>query len=401
MAYKYIAFTPSGRQVQGSIEAPTEEAAEQGLWDQGYRIVTLQQALSAPPLDQLIPTVFGTKPQEIITFSRQMATLIESGVAVLAALELLQRQARASLGRVLGEVAQAVKQGSSLSDALGAHPQIFPPIFSRMIDVGERTGSIETVLRQLATHMEKEQAIIKRVRGAMAYPAFMVLLAVGVVGIIMTAALPPLITLFDDFDAELPLPTKILIGVTNFADAYKLHMAAVLALAVGGVAMYARRPSGRRRLDHVLLRAPLLGPITVASNASRFSRTMAILFRAGVPLSEIMDLVVRTTANQIVREGLQGVREELVRGEGLSNPLANSKLFPPMLVQMVEVGEQTGTLDTNLETMGQFYASETDERINTLTGLIQPTMTLVIGGMVLFIAVSIIMPMYSIMQSIR
>lgn len=401
MAYKYIAFTPSGQQVQGSIEAPTEEAAEQGLWEQGYRIVTLRQVWAAPPLDQILPTVFGTRPQEIITFSQQMATLIESGVAVLAALELLQRQARPGLGRILDEIAQAVKQGSSLSDALGAHPQIFPPIYSRMIAVGERTGSIEAVLRQLATHMEKEQAIIKRVRGALAYPAFMVLLAIGVVAIIMTAALPPLITLFDDFDAELPLPTKILIGVTNFANAYKLHMAAVLALAAGSGVMYARQPAGRRRLDHLLLRAPLLGPITVVSNASRFSRTMAILFKAGVPLSEVMDLVVRTTANQIIREALEGVREELLRGEGLSKPLANAKLFPAMLVQMVEVGEQTGTLDTNLETMGEFYARETDERINTLTSLIQPTLTLAMGAAVAFIAVSIIMPMYSIMQSIR
>ena len=401
MAYKYVAITPSGQQVRGSVEAPTEEVAEQSLWAQGYRIVTLRQSWAAPPLEQVLPTVFGTKPQEIITFSRQMATLIESGVAVLAALELLQRQAHRPLGRVLGEVAQAIKQGSSFSDALGQHPQVFPPIFSRMIGVGERTGNIEVVLRQLATHMEKEQAIIKRVRGALAYPAFMVVLAIGVVAIIMTAALPPLISLFDDFDAELPLPTRMLIGITHFVTAYKLHMAVALAVAVASGAWYIRQPSGRRRLDQALLRAPLLGPVTVLSNTSRFSRTMAILFRAGVPLSEVMDLVVRTTSNQIVREALEGVREELLRGEGLSKPLANAKLFPAMLVQMVEVGEQTGTLDANLETIGEFYAREVDERINTLTSMIQPALTLAMGAVVAFIAVSIIMPMYGIMQEIR
>ncbi len=229
----------------------------------------------------------------------------------------------------------------------------------------------------------------------------MVVLAIGVVAIIMTAALPPLISLFDDFDAELPLPTRMLIGITHFVSAYKLHMAVALVVAVACGAWYIRQPSGRRQLDYVFLRAPLLGPITVLSNTSRLSRTMAILFKAGVPLSEVMDLVVQTTANQIVREALVEVREELLRGEGLSKPLANAKLFPAMLVQMVEVGEQTGTLDANLETIGEFYARETDERIRTLTGLIQPTMTLAMGAVVGFIAISIIMPMYGIMQEIR
>ena len=401
MAYRYIAFTPSGEQIRGSIDAPTEGLAEQTLWEWGYRIVTLRPTWTAPRLDQLFPTVFGVKPQEIITFSRQLATLIESGVAVLPALELLQRQARSGLGRVLGDLTQAIRQGSSFSDALRKHSQVFPAIFSRMIAVGERTGNLEMVLRQVATHMEKEQAIIKRVRGALAYPAFVILLAIGVVGILITAALPPLMSLFEEFDTELPLPTRILLGVSHFAAAYKLHMGVALVAAVAIGALYIKQPSGRRHLDYVLLRAPILGRITVLSNTSRFSGTMAILFKAGLPLSEVMDLVFQTTQNRVVREALEGVREELLRGEGLSKPLANSNLFPPMLVQMVEVGEETGTLDTNLQTMAEFYAREVDERINTLTSMIQPTLTLAVGAVVAFIAVSLIMPMYDMMQSIR
>jgi type IV pilus assembly protein PilC len=401
LAYKYIAITPSGEQVRGSIEAPTEEVAEQTLWEWGYRVITLRATWTPPRLDQLFPTIFGTKPQEIITFSRQMATLIESGVAVLPALELLQRQARSGLSRVLGDLSRAIKQGSSLSDALREHPQVFPPIFSRMIAVGERTGNLETVLRQLATHMEKEAAIIKRVRGAMAYPAFIILMAVGVVGILVSVALPPLISLFDDFDVELPLPTRILLGVSHFVAAYKLHIAAALVATVGIGVLYTRQSSARRHLDHLLLRAPLVGPITVSSNTSRFSGTVATLFKAGLPLSEVMDMALQTTQNRIVREALEDVREQLLRGEGLSKPLANSKLFPPMLVQMVEVGEETGTLEANLETMADFYAREVDERIKTLTSMIEPALTLGVGAIVAFIAVSIVMPMYSIMQSIR
>lgn len=401
MAYKYVALTPSGEQVRGSIEAPTEDVAEQTLWDWGYRVVTLRPTWTAPRLDQLFPTLFGTKSHEISTFSRQMATLIESGVAVLPALELLRRQAGSGLGRVLGDLTQAIKEGSSLSDALREHPRVFPPIYSRMIAVGERTGDLETILRQLATHMEKEQAVIKRVRGAMAYPAFVILLAVGVVAILVTAALPPLISLFDEFDTGLPLPTRILLAVSAFATAYKFHMAAVLAAAIVAVALYIRQPAGRRQLDYLLLRAPLLGPVTVLSNASRFCGTTAILIKAGVPLTDVMDLVLQTTQNQIVREGLEGVREELLRGEGLSRPLANSRLFPPMLIQMTEVGEETGTLDANLETMSTFYARELDERIGALTSMIEPALTLGVGAFVAFIALSLILPMYDIMQSIR
>ena len=219
--------------------------------------------------------------------------------------------------------------------------------------------------------------------------------------ILVTTALPPLLGLFDEFSAEPPLPTRILLGVTHFATAYKIHMAVALVAAVAIGAFYVRRPSGRRQLDYLLLRAPLLGPITVLSNTSRFSRTMAILLKAGLPLSEVMDLVLETTQNRVVREAMEGVRDKLLRGEGLSKPLANSKMFPPMLVQMVEVGEETGTLDGNLETMAEFYAREVDERINTLTAMIQPALTLCMGAVVAFIAISIIMPMYSIMQSIR
>jgi type IV pilus assembly protein PilC len=401
LAYRYVAFTPSGDQVRGLIEAPTEDVAERALWEWGYQIVALRRSWTAPQLQKVLPTFFGIKSQEIITLCRQMATLIESGIAVLPALELLGRQARTQLRRVLEDIVQAVKQGSSFSDALREHPQVFPPIFSRMIAVGERTGNLEMVLRQLATHMEKEQAIIKRVRGAMAYPAFVILLSIGVVAILVTTALPPLLGLFDEFSAEPPLPTRILLGVTHFANAYKIHMAVALVAAVAIGTFYVRQPSGRRRLDYLLLRAPLLGPITVLSNTSRFSRTMAILLKAGLPLSEVMDLILETTQNRVIREAMEEVRDKLLRGEGLSKPLANSKMFPPMLVQMVEVGEETGTLDSNLGTMAEFYAREVDERINTLTAMIEPAMTLIMGGIVAFIAISIIMPMYSIMQSIR
>jgi type IV pilus assembly protein PilC len=399
--YNYIAVAPGGQQVEGRIDAASEDLAERMLWDSGYRVLRLRTAWKPFRVEQYLPSIFAVKPQEIATFARQMATLVESGIAVMAALDLLRGQAKPNLGRVLEEMSQAIRGGSSFSDALTEHPETFPPIMGRMVAVGERTGNLEVVLRQVATHIEKEQAVVKKVRGAMLYPAIVIVVAIVVVGILVTSALPPLVGLFDEFDTELPVTTRLLIFISDFASAYKMHMLAGAALAVLGVALFLRTEAGQRRLDRARLRAPVVGRLTVLSNASRFAGTMALLLRAGVPLSEVMELVIATTPNSVIREKLAQVRDELLAGEGLSAPLARTKLFPPMLVQMIEVGEETGTLDANLETMATFHAGELDERVQAITAMIEPALTIAVGAVVAFIAVSIIMPMYGIMQSIR
>lgn len=396
-----MAFAPSGEQVKGSVDAASEEIAERTLWDWQYKVVLIHPVKARPTLDQLIPSLFGVKPREVINFSRHLATLVESGIALLPAIELLQGQSKGPFARVLGEISRDLKNGSPFSTAVAQHHTIFPPIYSRLMEVGERTGSLETVLRRVASHIEKEQAILKRVRGAMAYPAFILVLAAVVVGILVTTALPPLTSLFDEFNTTLPLPTRLLIGVSKFSAAYKIHMLVVCVAITGLVAWYVRQPSGRRQLDYLFVKLPLIGAINVQSNVSRFSRTMAMLLRAGLPLSDIMELVLQTTQNQIIRDELSAVREELMRGEGLAKPFARSKLFPSMLSQVVSVGEETGALDTNLDTLAEFYATEVDERVGTLTAMVQPAMTLGIGLVVAFIAISIIMPMYSIMGHIQ
>jgi type IV pilus assembly protein PilC len=401
LLYKYVAFAPSGEQVSGSVDAANEDIAERTLWDWHYKVVLIRAIKPRPTIDQLLPSLFGIKPREIVNFSRHLATLVESGIPLLSAIELLQGQSKGPFARVLGEIGRDLKNGSPFSAAIAQHKTIFPPIYSRLMEVGERTGSLETVLRRVAVHIEKEQAIVKRVRGAMAYPAFIVLLAAVVVSILVTTALPPLTSLFDEFNTGLPLPTRILIGVSSFATAYKLHMLVAVLILVAVIAWYIRQPSGRRQLDYLFVRLPVIGMINIQSNVSRFSRTMAMLLRAGLPLTDIMELVLQTTQNQIIRDELSTVREELMRGEGLAKPFGRSRLFPSMLSQVVSVGEETGALDTNLDTLAEFYAAEVDERVTALTGMVQPAMTLGIGLVVAFIAISIIMPMYSIMGHIQ
>ena len=281
MIYKYVAYAPTGEQVAGSVDAASEEVAERTLWDWQYKVVLLRPVRPRPRLDQVIPSLFGVKPSEVITFSRQLATLVESGIALLPAIELLQDQSGGVLARVLGEMTRDIKNGSPFSAAIAQHPDGLPsplrsPDGSRRTDgkPGGGAASGGDPYRERAGAGEE-------VRGAMAYPAFMVVLAIVVVGILVTTALPPLLGLFDEFNAQLPLPTRILLAVSGFATTYKIHMlVAAIAVAVGAT-WYLRQPAGRRQLDFVLARCRSSAPINVQANVSRFSRTIAMLLRAG------------------------------------------------------------------------------------------------------------------------
>lgn len=402
MAYRYVAYTPTGEEVAGQLDAVTEGVAESILWDSGLTIVTLEEVRRRASLAELMPTYFGPKPKDVILFSRQLATLVESGIALLSALQLLTEQVTSKpFRRVIEEIVEDIQKGVSLSEALEKHPYVFSPLYCRMMEIGERTGNIELILRRLATYIEKEQAVVGRMRGAMAYPAFILLMAIGVVGVMVTFTLPPMMGLFSEFGAELPWPTRFLMALTGFATTYMFHV------LVGGVAVaiittgYVSLPRGRRHRDWLLLKMPVIGKINMQGNVSRLSRTMSTLLRAGLSLPEIMDLTLQTIGNVVIREAIETLRTESLQGRGLSEPLAASRLFPGMLSQMVRVGEETGTLDSHLETLADFYEQEVERGVDTLMSMMEPALTLFVGFIVGFIAVSVIMPMYSLMGSIN
>ena len=402
MPYRYAAYTPTGEEVTGLLDVATEEAAERILWDSSLTIVSLQEAGRSASLAELMPTYFGPKPKDVILFSRQLATLVESGIALLPALQLLTEQVTSKpFKRVIEQVVEEIQKGVSLAEALQKHRYVFSPLYCRMMEVGERTGNIELVLRRLAAYMEREQAVVSRMRGAMAYPAFILLMAIGVVAIIITFTLPPMMGLFSEFGAQLPWTTRLLMAVTQFATTYGFHMLA------GGVTLaifttwYVSLPMGHRHRDLLLLKIPLIGKINIQGNVSRLSRTMSTLLRAGLSLPEIMDLTLQTIGNVVIRDALETVRAESLQGRGLSEPLAANELFPRMLSQMVRVGEETGTLDSHLETLADFYEEEVERAVNILTSMMEPALTLFVGLIVGFVAVSVIMPMYSILGSIK
>jgi len=402
MPYKYVAYTKAGERVQGVLNVASEAAAEEALWRSEYVIVSLRQTRPGADLATLMPTLFGVKTRDLIVFNRQLATLIESGITILSGLQMLADESSSRpLQNSLRKVSEDVQQGETLSDALRRQSQTFPSIYSRMIEIGERMGNMEAVLRQVATYLEKREALARKLRGAMAYPAFIIVLTVGLMFLMITFTLPGIMGMFGEFDIELPTPTKILIAITDFTTVYRSQMVSGAVLVVTALALYLRTSIGQRHRDILLLKLPIIGDINIQSNVAQLCHTMSILLTAGLPMTEIMSLIVDTMGNVIIKEAFDRVRTEMLQGQGLSQPTRPQKVFPGLLAQMVRVGEETGTLDTNLATLATFYEEEADRKMGALTSMMEPAMMLVVGGMVGFLAVSVIMPMYTMMGSIK
>jgi len=397
MEYAYVAYTEDKRLVKGKLSAASEELAANLLDYSGYQVVSLREATSVFDTKKLRATLSRVKPGEIILFSRQLALLLESGTPIATSLELLQTQAtNPTLKRVIGEVISDIRGGASLSAALSKHPRVFSPIYHRAVAAGEQSGSHEVVLRQMADYMERRLAAEKKVRSALSYPVMVAVIAIIVVVILVAMVFPTFTDLFSAFGADLPLPTRMLVAVTEWFNRYGIHLVVVgVAVAVAGWA-YARSSGGKYQWHRALLRMPVIGRILLLNELARCCNTIALLSKVGLPLPDIMSMTIEGTGNQAMVEVLAGVRYELIMGESLSKPMSKRSLFLPMMVQMTAVGEETGSLALTLATVAQSYETEADDRISAAIGLIHPAMTVIIGLMVAFIALALVSAMYGI-----
>ena len=401
MAYRYRAYTLDKRIVQGTIDANSESMAEAALYQAGYHLVLkLREVRPSLDLSRWFPSFFGIKPQDIIDFSRQLAILIGSGMPIFTALELLEEQApAASLRKVISGLVRDIQGGSSFSQALTKYPQVFSSTYSQVIKAGELAGNLEGVLRQVAGYLEKETATTKRIRRALIYPAVVLVMAIGVFLLLTTVALPPLVRLFASLGGELPWTTKFLLVLGGFLVNQKFYILGGLAALIILILGYMRLPAGKLVMDRLILMLPTLGSITIQRNMHHFCQTTSMLLKAGLPLPQIMNAITRTIGNGIIRQALKEVEAKLVQGQGLSQPMSTLPVFPRPLVEMVIVGEKTGTLDSTLGSMGDFYEQRVDQRVQALISMIEPFLTIVVGVVVAFIAVSMVTPLYSILRS--
>ena len=395
MEYSYVAYAQDRRLIKGRVNAVSPEAAGRQLARSGYQVLSLKL---------FTPFVGGSrfgrarvKPSEIILFSRQMALLLESGTDIVTSLELLEQQTTNSgFKKTIAEIVSDIRSGSSLSMALSRHPRVFPQLYHRVISAGEQGGSLEVVLRSMADFTQRSAETEKKVRGALTYPAIVLVVATLVVLLLVTFVLPSFTSLYTQLGANLPATTKILVSITDFFFKWGIFVIAGFIGIVTVLVLYFRTPQGKYTRDKAALRLPVLGRIVLLSELSRACQTMSLLFKAGLPLPEIMTQATRAANNKLVADALAAVQHDLIRGEGLSRPMAKSSLFLPLMVQMVHVGEETGRLDDTLATVARTYDTETDDRITSAVGLIQPVMTIVIGIVVAFIAVAMLSSMYSV-----
>lgn len=398
MQFSYVGYAEDRRIVKGTISAPSESVAGQVLARNGYRVLTLKpEASSLPSLDKLFPSVFRVRPETVVMFSRQLALLLEAGTDIVTALELLQAQSPNRLmDRVLGQVIADLRNGERLSSALARHANVFPRMYVQSLVVGEQSGGLETVLRQVADYIEKEAKAAKGVKGALRYPAIVAVISFIVVAVMIVFVFPAFAGLYSSLGAELPLPTRIILSAAKLLARYGLYIVGAAALAIVAALAYIKTPEGKLHWDGLALRLPVLGKVTHMAELARCCRSLSLLFRAGLPLPQIMSLVAEGTNNLVVEKALGNVRQAMLKGEGLSQPMSRDPLFLPMMVQMVGVGEATGNLDVTLASVADCYETEAEDRMKALIAMLQPAITLLVGAVVGLVALSLISAMYSV-----
>jgi len=395
MQFSYVGYTKDKILVKGTIGAIDQSTAHNMLSNVGYRIVSLK--INTPFLPDLNSILIGNvKSTEMIMFSKQLALLLESGLGIVQSLELLQSQVNdAILKKALIKVINDLRSGDPFSVALSRHPRVFSKIFQKMVAVGEQTGGLEGVLRSLAAYSERQNATLSKLKTALTYPAIVICVGIIVMILMTTIVLPPIVGMFKQLGGDLPITTTILLAFVDFMHGYGLYVSIGLVLFVLVLYLYSKSKTGRYYKDLLLLKLPVIGRLNLLTELARCSRNISLLFRAGLPLPEIMTLTSQSSNNVIITQALNAVEKDMLKGEGLAVPMRKRKVFLPLMVEMIKVGEATGTLDNTLITVAENYEMEADGKTQTLLSMIEPVMTVFIGIAVGFLALSIFMPLYS------
>jgi type IV pilus assembly protein PilC len=400
MDFQYIGYTRDRKLMRGKVTAPSEDAALDVLKYSGYNVLSLKKVTPFFNSEKLTATFSQIKPQELVMFSRQLALLVETGSDIVSALDLLRGQiVHSGLRKIVTEVMADLRSGVPLAQALEKHPKAFSPLYCRTIAIGAETGNLEQGFRLMANHIEKQIVSGKKIRSALIYPIIVLVLAVIVIAVLTIFVMPAFVDLYSSLGVKLPAITRALIAIVNFLLSYGLFLLAGIAgIALASFA-YTRTPVGSYQWDKLKLRLPKFGPIIQFSELGRCCRTISLLFRAGVPLPEIMTLAINGSGNKVFTQALTQVREEMLKGQGLSRPMTRNPIFLPLMVQMAAVGEGTGNLDITMDTVAQSYEMEADDRTSTLIAMVQPAMTIFMGGLVGFIALALVSTMYSVLGS--
>jgi len=402
MDYQYTGYTEDNRIVKGQLSASSEEAATDMLAYSGCKVLSLKEVTPFFKGETFTARFSQVNPMDVIMFTRQLALLLESGTDIVTSLELLQAQVTSrGLKKTIAGVVDDIRSGSPFSQALGKHPHAFPQIYHRLAAVGEKTGNLEVVLRRAADYMERNLTTQKKVKNALIYPVILFVLTIGVVVVMVGFVFPAFTSFYTSFNIELPATTRALIALTDWLRSYGLWILLGIVVIIAAGYAHTRTPAGRYQWGKFMLTLPRFGHINLLNELSRCCRSLALLFRSGLPLPEAMTLVIQGTNNKAMEAALSEVQQDMIAGAGLSGPMAKNKLFMPLMVQMTAVGESTGNLDSALTTVAQSYETEADDKTKALVAIITPVTTVIIALIIGFIAISLVSAMYSIYGSVN
>jgi type IV pilus assembly protein PilC len=379
--------------------AMTAGAAHLSLLQRGFQPLDVREKRS---ILQFEVTQKKVSRKEIMHFSRQLSVFITAGIPIMEALEVIEEETTEKLfKRILNEMVEDLRAGDTFAAAAAAHPEAFPRFYVGILESAELTGNLDTVLKQLAEYIERDVESRSVLTSALIYPAVVACMAVVVVIVLATFVMPRFVVFFKSLHAKLPLPTRMLLSMTAFFTNWWFLLAGFVAVCIIGIFVMRRTPGGRATFDSIVLKLPVMGLLVQAAVLERICRVLSSMLRAGVDLPQAMAVTADASNNAVFRNGLSAIKEEMMKGQGLAGPLARTELFPAAAKQMFRVGEETGTLDLQLETAAAYYRRELEVRVKHFTSLFEPAVIIFMGVVVGFVAVALVSAMYGIYNQVK
>jgi type IV pilus assembly protein PilC len=400
-------FTWEGRTRTGTVKKGTMEAVNEAAVMAQLRAQALTPVVVKAKAKDLLAGIklpgTGVPTKLLVMFTRQFATMIDAGLPLVQCLEIQsQQQTHKRFKEILRDVKNEVEQGSTFADSLRRHPKPFDDLYTNLVQAGEIGGILDTILNRLAIYLEKAESLKRKVKGAMVYPATILVVAIGVVVLLLVKVIPVFEKMFADFGGELPGPTQVVVNLSHFFQQWIVFILAGMAGTVFAF-LWARRNSKpfRFRTDAIFLKVPVFGSLLRKVAVARFSRTLGTMISSGVPILDALDICARTAGNMVIEQGLQRTRSAIAEGRTIAEPLEASGVFPGMVVQMIAVGEQTGAMDTMLNKIADFYDDEVDTAVDALTALLEPLMMVFLGGTVGGLLMAMYLPIFKLAENIK
>jgi len=396
--FNYKAMDKHGKNKKGTVDAADREKAQEKLKAEGLTVTELSDAGDARPVNIGKKKV---KSRDLSILCKQMVSILNAGVTVITALEMLSEQMdNKTLRNAIIEAKIYVEKGGNLSDAMRLNPNVFPPIMINMVAAGEASGSLETSFERLSLHFEKDDALKGKIKGALTYPIMVMIVAVLVVIVVMVAVIPNFVDMFADMGTQLPLPTRIMMAGSDFILKKWWLLLIIIAVISIGCKIFFATPTGQMFSAKVAINAPIFSDLVIKSNSSRFARTLSTLMAAGIPMLDAIEQVAKMMDNKIFRDGLMNTKAQVAKGMPLSKPLKDMEVFPTMLVQMVKIGEETGNIEDMMEKVADLYDREVDLATESLTQAMEPITMVIMAGIVGMIVAAVYGPILSMYEGV-